>query len=40
MGIDPCDLGLRRLESYSILKGINPLEMRGHNLSEFRVGTT
>lgn len=40
MGIDPCDLGLRRLESYSILKGINPLEMRGHNLSEFGVGTT
>lgn len=39
MGIDPCDLGLRRLESYSILKGINPLEMRGHNLSEFGVGT-
>lgn len=40
MGIDPCDLGLRRIESYSILKGINPLEMRGHNLSEFGVGTT
>lgn len=40
MGIDPCDLGLRRLESYSILNGINPLEMRGHNLSEFGVGTT
>lgn len=40
MGIDPCDLGLRRLESYSILKGINPLEMQGHNLSEFGVGTT
>ena len=40
MGIDPCDLGLRRLESYSILKGINPLEMRDHNLSEFGVGTT
>lgn len=40
MGIDPCDLGIRRLESYSILKGINPLEMRGHNLSEFGVGTT
>lgn len=40
MGIDPCDLGLRRLESYSILKGINPLEMRGHSLSEFGVGTT
>lgn len=40
MGIDPCDLGLRRLESYSILKGINPLEMQGRNLSEFGVGTT
>lgn len=40
MGIDPCDLGLRRIESYSILKGINPLEMRGHNLSEFGVGKT
>lgn len=40
MGIDPCDLGLRRIESYCILKGINPLEMRGHNLSEFGVGTT
>lgn len=40
MGIDPCDLGLRRLESYSILKGINPLEMRDHSLSEFGVGTT
>lgn len=37
MGIDPCDFALRRVESLSILNGINPVELRTHDMSEFGI---